>query len=311
MAFKTVSHIALSLVLLIPMMLYYTQQGYRPPQSETTQPLFQGITYERRIHTSPRPVVLHVVTIDLRMAGLQPLVTPNLIATSLSTSSTDTQKVSIQAQRTRDFLEQFEVQVAVNANYFSPFREKTAWNFYPHTGDRVYAGGEAIGNGDRYSIPRHYRPALCFRKLTPTSSHTAHFELDGTCPDNTVQAVSGRDILVRDGNLMTKFPEQPDDKPYPRTAVGVDQAGHTLWLVIVDGKQPLYSEGILLSELAQVFERLGADGAIALDGGGSATLVVDSESGSTILNAPIHTKWPMRERPVANHLGFYAQPIVE
>jgi hypothetical protein len=28
-----------------------------------------------------------------------------------------------------------------------------------------------------------------------------------------------------------------------------------------------------------------------------------------LLNAPIHTKLPMRERPVANQLGFYADKL--
>jgi hypothetical protein len=27
------------------------------------------------------------------------------------------------------------------------------------------------------------------------------------------------------------------------------------------------------------------------------------------LNAPIHTRIPMRQRPVANHLGVYALPV--
>ncbi|NEQ96532.1 MAG: phosphodiester glycosidase family protein, partial [Cyanothece sp. SIO2G6] len=85
--------------------------------------------------------------------------------------------------------------------------------------------------------------------------------------------------------------------------------GQTLWLVIVDGKQPHYSEGMLLTELALLFESLGAEAAIALDGGGSSTLVIDHGSGPTLLNAPIQAKWPMTQRPIANHLGFKALPL--
>jgi exopolysaccharide biosynthesis protein len=97
------------------------------------------------------------------------------------------------------------------------------------------------------------------------------------------------------------------DKPYARTAVAVDRTGETLWLAIVDGKQPLYSEGATLAELAQIFEQLGVDTALNLDGGGSATLVAKTTAKPILLNAPIHTKIPMRERPVANHLGFTSQ----
>jgi exopolysaccharide biosynthesis protein len=58
-------------------------------------------------------------------------------------------------------------------------------------------------------------------------------------------------------------------------------------------------------ELAQLMVELGVDTAINLDSGGSTTLVVDTGKGATVLNAPIHAKVPMNERPVANELGFY------
>jgi hypothetical protein len=53
---------------------------------------------------------------------------------------------------------------------------------------------------------------------------------------------------------------------------------------------------------------LGAYKALNLDGGGSTTLVVADSGGTRSLNSPIHTRIPMRQRPVANHLGFYARP---
>ncbi|HEY9729402.1 MAG TPA: hypothetical protein V6D50_23370 [Chroococcales cyanobacterium] len=46
----------------------------------------------------------------------------------------------------------------------------------------------------------------------------------------------------------------------------------------------------------------------APQGCGSTTLVTATPKGSTVLNSPIHTKLPMRECPVANHIGFYALP---
>jgi exopolysaccharide biosynthesis protein len=58
-------------------------------------------------------------------------------------------------------------------------------------------------------------------------------------------------------------------------------------------------------ELSRIFAKLGVDKAINLDGGGSTTLVVDTGNGATVLNAPIHAKLPMNERPVANQIGFY------
>ncbi|MEL6320447.1 MAG: phosphodiester glycosidase family protein [Cyanobacteria bacterium J06626_14] len=305
MPIKMVRAIFWSLILLIPVMLYYNVQGRRPPQLNTSQELFQGITYERRARTSPRPVMFHIMTIDLQIPGVKPLVTPN----ASTIDPTRPQQLPTQARRTHDFLNEFGLQLAINANYFSKFREHTLWDFYPQSGDLVYVSGEAISNGDRYGVPRRYRPAICFRHPSTQGTYIAQIDLDGTCPSNTEQAVSGREVLVKNGVVRPKLSTQRNGKPYARTAVGVSQTGQTVWLVVVDGKQPAYSEGVSIAELAAVFEELGAERAIALDGGGSVTLAADVNAESTVLNAPIHTKWPMRERPVANHLGFYAQPI--
>lgn len=77
---------------------------------------------------------------------------------------------------------------------------------------------------------------------------------------------------------------------------------------LVDGKQRFYSEGMTMAELTQFAQQLGVEAALNLDGGGSTTLAIDTRSGVKVLNAPIHTKVPMRERAVANQLGFYANP---
>ena len=316
----TLSHIGkflLSLGLLSPLLWFAHEQYRRPSEQENIQSLFQGIHYQHLTPTTPRPNHLHVVTIDLLAPGVKPFVTPALpnvrsgpdgdSIESLSPAPSDptaATKTPLQAQTTREFVTAFELQLGVNANYFFEFRENTPWDFYPHTGDRVFVVGDAIAQGHRYGSPRSNWPAVCFM-----ANRQARMAMEGACPDGTQHAVSGRDILVENGKALTDFSDRPNDRPYSRVAVGVDLPGTTMWLVVVDGKQPLYSEGLLLSEIALVFEDLGAAEAIALDGGGSSTLVVNTGAEPQLLNAPIHTKWPMRERPVANHLGFYALPI--
>jgi hypothetical protein len=80
-----------------------------------------------------------------------------------------------------------------------------------------------------------------------------------------------------------------------------------LWLVVVDGRQPGYSEGVSHDELVALFQQLGAADAMSLDGGGSATMVARGRFGPQLLNRPIHTGVPGRERPVANHLAVFAE----
>jgi len=46
-----------------------------------------------------------------------------------------------------------------------------------------------------------------------------------------------------------------------------------------------------------------------MDGGGSSTLVMRNPLGIVrVINSPIQTGIPGRERPVGNHLGIFAQP---
>jgi exopolysaccharide biosynthesis protein len=68
----------------------------------------------------------------------------------------------------------------------------------------------------------------------------------------------------------------------PRTAVGVIDANHLVF-VVVDGRSPGYSEGVTLPELADIFQDLGATTAYNIDGGGSSTLYFDGE----VVNDPL------------------------
>ena len=76
----------------------------------------------------------------------------------------------------------------------------------------------------------------------------------------------------------------------PRTALGYN--ADTLFLIVVDGRQPKYSTGLTLYELASILIELGATEAINLDGGSSSTFVVND----AVINKPSG----QREREVLN-----------
>lgn len=88
---------------------------------------------------------------------------------------------------------------------------------------------------------------------------------------------------------------------HPRTAVGHDSEEGRLWLVVVDGRRLPYSAGMTLPELAGLFEALGTDEALNLDGGGSTTLVV----GGRPVNRPSDAAG---ERAVVNALALVRTP---
>ncbi|KYC35418.1 hypothetical protein WA1_06220 [Scytonema hofmannii PCC 7110] len=279
--------------LLLPLIFYGWLCLQRPPQTNLEQALFHGIVYKRIARSKPRPVMTHIVTIDLTTPGIQALVTPGV-------KTLDDGKT--RAQTTSEFLSQFKLQLAINASYFHHFYEKTPWDYYPHSGDVVNPIGEAISNGDRYSQPEKYWSVLCI-----SATNRAQILESEKCPEGTEQGVAGNQLLVDRG--QSAISDLGNDKPYPRVAVAVNREGTKLWLIAVDGKQLFYSEGVAIAELTKIILDLGAYTALNIDGGGSTTLVMATNRKPKVLNAPIHTRVPMRERPVANHLGFYSLPI--
>ncbi len=280
-------------LLILPLLLYTQFHFRRPPGTNIEIPLFQGIDYYRQARTNPRPYMLHVVSIDLTVPGIKVMVTPGL-------SNSNEWKTN--ARTTEAFLKEFKLKLAVNASYFFPFQEHTPWDFYPHSGDKTNVVGQAISESLVYSPAQSKWPVICFN-----SNQKAQIIESGKCPKDTVNGVAGRPILVANG-VPVSLDDFANDKPYARLAVAIDKLGTKLWLIVIDGKQPFYSEGVTLAELSKIVVELGADRALNLDGGGSTTLVIADGSSARLLNAPIHTKLPMRQRPVANHLGFYALP---
>ncbi|MEB3343336.1 phosphodiester glycosidase family protein [Okeania sp.] len=286
--------IGIVFLLVLILTIFTTLSFIRPPRTNKNLLLFPGVLYERIPFYQPRSIMIHVVTIYLNTSGMKVLVTPRI-----STSP----DMKITARTTSEFVNEFDLQLGINANFFYPFYENTPWDFYPRSGDLVNVVGRAISHGNDYSVgdvmDRNW-PTLCFNV-----NNYAEISDSSICPTSTTQAISGNLILVANGQPV-KLPRNSyiDIKPYPRTAVGINQKGDKLWLVLVDGKQPFYSDGMTVAELQEFMINLGVDKALNLDGGGSTTLVVRPDSKGRLLNSPVHTWIPMRERSIANHLGF-------
>lgn len=265
--------------------------------------LFDGISYSQKVQTGGKPMVAHIITIDLARPGVK-----------LALTSPDRSKgMEHIAYTTSSYLKKTGAQVAVNASYFLPFNggSPKGEDYYPKEGQPVQVSGMARGGG---------------RQASPV-------EID---QDNRVTAIiciAGADIRINDGQrctgratdavsagprLLTAGAETPlppyefsrDDAKGPRTAFGLSADRKTAWLVVVDGRQAGYSMGASLPELAALFRELGASDAINLDGGGSSAMAVAGKGGEPeLLSRPIHTGIPGRERPVANHIVVFAKAL--
>ena len=124
-----------------------------------------------------------------------------------------------------------------------------------------------------------------------------------------MEAISGGPRILRDGEVSIEVEKERlshsfADERHPRTAIGYSQDEQVLFLVVVDGRQPGYSVGMSLQELAEFmrtrlaeFSRaeVNAYQGLNLDGGGSTTMVVSEQ----VVNKPSD---PTGERPVVNAL---------
>ncbi|MGK7929349.1 MAG: phosphodiester glycosidase family protein [Spirulina sp.] len=265
----------------------------RPPRSPYREQLFPGIVYQRIPYSQPRPFLVHTVRIDLTLPEIGVFVNPG---------SPGEDGKEFNAQTTGDFLRAYQLQLAINGSYFEPFYSNHPLDFYPQRGDRVNVLGQSISDGIAYSSPQKGWNVLCF-----SPENRATIESD-RCPPDTRQGLAGGYILILEGKPARQYEGRELTDVYPRTAVGIDRTGETLWIVVIDGRQPFYSEGATFVELTKILQELGSDRALILDGGGSSTLVMEKDGKARSLNAPIHTRIPLRQRPVANHLGFFALP---
>jgi hypothetical protein len=267
------------------------------------RPLFQGIFYHRDVMSIPRPLVVHLLKIDLRAPGLSFLVTPPQNAGVLP----------LQAQTTSQFLGKSRAQIAVNGDFFAPWHSRFLWDYYPHVGDPVQVDGMAVAQGREYSRGHAHTPVLVIGKNNRVEIFDSPQVARKQFPASKIEnAISGNTLLIRDKRAMpleTWFKDHAD--LHPRTAIGISKTRGELIVIVVDGRQKNYSEGVSLSELATMLLEAGAETAINLDGGGSTTLVVQqSQNGvSQILNSPIDNHIPGRERAVANHLAIFARPL--
>lgn len=95
--------------------------------------------------------------------------------------------------------------------------------------------------------------------------------------DDVAEAVSGMEMLLVNG----QFTGVSDNNVHPRTAVGI-RADGSLVFFMADGRQQPESCGMIYAELAQTMKALGAVNAMALDGGGSTTVLTQRESSDSL-----------------------------
>lgn len=135
-------------------------------------------------------------------------------------------------------------------------------------------GGNALGKGDVFFATLKDGSAVCL----PTSEYAS------VSADITM-GYSGTAHLLQDGYVLG----QTDNTTSARAAVGVSEDGNEVYLLVVDGGDFFYSNGIGCNDLALLMKGCGASDALALNAGNTVTAVwrnMRSENLFDLLNKP-------------------------
>lgn len=261
------------------------------------KPIFEGIEFATGSNDSPAQKV-NSFRIDLLSPDIRFFSTPD--NGSLPGETT--------AQTTSQFLDEFDLQVAINANFFAPCCDAAA-----EPKDVINL---AISNGDVVSpsdglVSENIGLVPDSLLITEDNQATIASTNSGGGFSNIFTAVSAGPRLLVDGEIVV--PEVPPDAfsdLNPRTAVGLSEDERFLILMTTDGRQPGISEGTTLFQTAEWLTRFGSFQGLNLDGGGSTTIVREDEFGnSLILNVPSSPGGV--ERFNGNNFGVFANPLSE
>ncbi len=268
--------------------------GTAPAARECLTEPFVGVRLTERHLDDPRPLSIRVADIDPHAEGIRFAVTPREPGLPHGDETT--------TQTTAGYVEAIGAQLGFNGSFF---------RLEHHSQQRPTDNlSLVVSDGDAYSPWDDRMPyALAIgRDGTPSVVSPA----DG---DGFLHAVAGN-VRLLDGGEVLPRPDQREpgsgrmNDLHPRTAAGVTADGRLL-VMTVDGRQPGFSEGVYLDELAALLLEEGAVDAVNLDGGGSTTLVADLPGdayGPLLLNSPVGRGAVGTQRNNGVNLAVFAEP---
>ncbi len=246
---------------------------------------FPGVRYVHRHVSEPREIDMHVVIIDLDRPGVR----------ITTTGPNGDRPGECDLETTRDFVKRSGAQIGINSGFFSRAAEERQVRVADLSSLAVCDGVRVSDWGtwikDAININADNTVTFVVRRKDDETGYATEPPVD------LHNAMAGNVRLLRDGVVL---PGEGGDTTYPQTAIG-HTADHRLILFVSDGRQPEFSAGMTYGEVAAVLKEFGAVDAIALDGGGSATIVMaDGEDGEPrVLNRPSDGK----ERAVGNNIA--------
>ncbi len=165
-------------------------------------------------------------------------------------------------------------------------------------GGIVFQDRKAVGSMAMY-------PDLTMRLIAANSATASDLLQDGAR-----DVFSFGPVLVSDGTVNDAAAQHRlSRRNNPRTGIGMIEPGHYI-AIVVDGRQPDYSVGMLLDEFAQLFVDYGCETAYNLDGGVSACMVFMGEQLNRHGNKRVGTYEDSYQRRVPDGLAWGYSELV-
>jgi len=232
-------------------------------------------THETRKNPAQR---LHILSVDLTNPGVRVVVRPGAPDPDTSAGPWETALETVRTVATRDGL-----YAAVNGGAFEeklpadPSRRGLPYarGHWAKMSGRTMSDGKLWSEGNVNSnasvlVTKDGKVQIATFKTRP--------------PPDAVEIATGfQQIVLNKKNVIRGGTEVA-----PRTAVGVDFASTKLIFLVVDGRRPDECVGMTDKQVADEMIRLGCHNAIALDGGGSSTMVLRDtpDAEPRLLNTP-------------------------
>jgi hypothetical protein len=251
------------------------------------------IVYATESRTAPRPLVIHRLVVDLQAPEFRGPTPHFELAVAVGEDTDGDGPIEAALTAPVELAERENLIAAINTNPWAMLPKPPAG-----TGSGYVAGattnisGWVRANGINRSPqePGHWSVWI-------DDSSLAHIG-ETSATENVQCAVAGFRGLLKDRMILP----EPSDVRHPRTAAGVHGNGRHLTLLVVDGRQPGYSEGVSELELAELMLEFGCSDAVNLDGGGSTVMLLGEQPDSlAVKNRPCDPKGP---RPVPVMLGI-------
>lgn len=232
--------------------------------------LREGVTLRAYALEEPRKMKAYVARVDLATPGVGFTATeraPNW-GERMNDPDRPDRLVETTRETTPDFLarrraEGRDVWLALNTTPWTPFP-------VPDGIEQLNAWGWCVENGVEVSPPKSHERLFVARR-DGSVDILSGTDIPPEATNDVAVAASGYNILLSGGEDVFENERQG---LHQRTAIGLDPDRRTLVILVVDGRDPQWSEGANMADLRRILRGEGVSDAVNFDGGGSSALVV-------------------------------------